>query len=313
MQHIIITGASGLVATELTIRLLQETDAHLYLISTHVEKIKERYKGYEDRVDCFTLQTFAEYSFTASIRYNYCIHTAFARSSIGNELVGSIEYLCALINILKRIEIGVFVNISSQSVYGVSSEPLWKENTVVDPNYMYALGKCFTEILIKQLFEDVGIKWTNIRLCSVMENARFVKIFVENALEGKSIVLTAPEQQCSFVDITDVADALLAFMNKAEQIDLMPIYNLGANIICTIAEIANMVKYIGETQFGISKVDIIEKYSENKNRVGMDASLFMDTFDWKPKKDMSGMIEEMFEYIKNPDKKKYSVSFSIVY
>ena len=41
MQHIIITGASGLVATELTIRLLQETDAHLYLISTHVEKIKE--------------------------------------------------------------------------------------------------------------------------------------------------------------------------------------------------------------------------------------------------------------------------------
>ena len=37
MKHIIITGAGGLVATELIISLMERTDAYLYLLSTHVD------------------------------------------------------------------------------------------------------------------------------------------------------------------------------------------------------------------------------------------------------------------------------------
>ena len=73
------------------------------------------------------------------------------------------------------------------------SEPLWTESTPVEPDYLYAMGKYSSEIITKLMLEETDIKWTNIRLCSVCENARFVRIFVQNAIEGKPIHLTAPE------------------------------------------------------------------------------------------------------------------------
>lgn len=127
MKHIIITGASGLVATELASALLNQTDVRLYLLSTHIDNIVERYKKYKDRVHCFTLQAFTEFAIASNIKYNFCIHTAFSRASNGKSIVESINYQQELISLLKRLNVGVFVNISSQSVYGKSSEPLWTE------------------------------------------------------------------------------------------------------------------------------------------------------------------------------------------
>ena len=42
MQNIVITGASGLIATELTFRLLNQSDINLILLSTHPEKLRQR-------------------------------------------------------------------------------------------------------------------------------------------------------------------------------------------------------------------------------------------------------------------------------
>lgn len=299
MKHIIITGAGGLVATELTFALLKQTDAQLYLLSTHAESIKERYKEYEKRVTCFTLPSFAAFSQKTEVNFNFCIHTAFARSSNGNQIVESIEYQRSLLLLLKNLNVGVFANISSQSVYGKTNVPLWKENTPLDPDYLYAMGKYFSEVVTQQLLEGTGIKWTNIRLCSICENARFVRVFVQNAIEGKPIVLTAPEQQCSFIDVQDVASGLMSFIAKAENKDLRPAYNLGANLVNTIEEIANMVKNIGEKQYGLKDVAIVMQASNNSVQIGIDATLFRDTFTWIPQKSMEDMIVEMFEMLLN--------------
>ena len=50
MKHIIITGAGGLVATELIISLLERTDTCLYLLSTHADTIYAKYQQYGERV-----------------------------------------------------------------------------------------------------------------------------------------------------------------------------------------------------------------------------------------------------------------------
>lgn len=108
MKHIIITGAGGLVATELAFSLLKQTDAHLYLLSTHVSTIHERYRNYKERVKCFTLQTFIDFSANTDIKFDYCIHTAFSRSSSGNQIVESIEYQRTLLSALKKNRIKGF-------------------------------------------------------------------------------------------------------------------------------------------------------------------------------------------------------------
>lgn len=295
MRHIIITGAGGLVATELIYEVLRRGDAHLYLISTHVENIRNRYLKYGNNVSCFTLDSFAGFSKENSIKYDYCIHTAFSRSSEGCQIVKSIEYQRNLIELLKSLDLGVFVNISSQSVYGKTSEPLWTENTPLDPDYPYALGKYFSEVITEQMLCGSGIKWTNLRLCSVCENARFVNVFVKNAINGVQIYLTAPEQQCSFIDVHDVADALCRFMERACDIPILPRYNLGANIVNTIRSIAYIVKDVGINNYGLNDISISEEDSGNHIRIGMDSSLFMNTFHWKPQYSMEDMIMVIFE------------------
>ena len=312
MKNIIITGASGLVATELAFKLLKSTDVNLHLLSTHVEQIAERYKDYPQRVKCHTLESFFAYASAIKVEYDICIHTAFSRNAKGNLIVDSIEYQRTLISILKKLKVGVFVNISSQSVYGKTTEPLWKENAPIDPDYLYAMGKYFSEVITRLMLEDSSIKWTNLRLCSVCENARFVRIFVQNALEGKPIILTAPDQQCSFIEVQDVADALAAFIENVNRVELKPCYNLGANLVDTIKGIALRVKRIGEEQYSLEHVEVIEKSSDSNIQIGMDASLFMESFGWLPRRNMDDMVKEMFEMLKNVNG-GYPISFKLVY
>ena len=301
MKKIIITGASGLVATELTIRLLVETDACLFLLSTNPDKIKERYINNQGRVFCFTIESFAQFveKNKGICHFDICIHAAFSRSSNGNQIAASLDYQQQLLRVLKQTDLKVFANISSQSVYGKMSEPLWNENTPVEPDYLYAMGKYSSEIITKLMLENTNIKWTNIRLCSVCENARFIQVFVQNALEGKPIHLTTPDQQCSFIEVQDVADALVKFIKYADNVNLMEVYNLGANFVNTIGDIALRVKNIEETKYELPSIIITESESDNHIRIGMDASLFMQTFNWKPQRVMNDMIIEMFEMLTN--------------
>lgn len=301
MKRIIITGASGLVATELTIRLLAETDACLFLLSTNPEKIKERYIDNRGRVSCFTLESFAQFvkDNRGICHFDICIHTAFSRSSNGNQIAASLDYQQQLLRILKQTNLKVFANISSQSIYGKLSEPLWTETAPVDPDYLYAMGKFSSEIITRLMLEDTDIKWTNIRLCSVCENARFVRIFVQNVIDGKAIHLTTPNQECSFIDVQDVADGLVKFIASADNVNLMEVYNLGANLVNTIGDIALRVKNIGELKYRFPSVIITESESDNHTRIGMDASLFMQTFNWSPQRDMDDMIIRMFEMLEN--------------
>ena len=296
MKKIIITGASGLVATELTLLLLSQTDAQLFLISTNLDNIQNRYRNVGDRVHSFTLASFSQY-IKADSSFDVCIHTAFSRSSKGELIVQSLCYQQELISILKGTALKCFVNISSQSVYGKLSEPLWTESTDVAPDSLYAMGKYTSELVTRHMFEDTNVKWTNIRLCSVCENASFIRVFVKNALEGNPIHLSAPDQYCSFIDIRDVAAGLLHLIQSYETIRLEPIYNLGANLLISIREIAMRVKAIGERRYDLSPIVITESSSENHIRIGVNSDLFMRTFGWTPLCSMDDMLISMFEIL----------------
>lgn len=99
MKTIIITGASGLVATQLTIDLLDKTDYRILLVSTHPESISERYETWGDRILYFSLFDLEKY-IDEGKSVDCCINAAFARSSEGTRLVSSIEFTITLITIL---------------------------------------------------------------------------------------------------------------------------------------------------------------------------------------------------------------------
>lgn len=293
VKNIIITGASGLVATQLTLDLLDKTPHCLYLVSTNPTALEGRYAGFEKRIKCYTLESFSDYAKTSGTSFDACVNTGFARSSLGRPLVDSLEFTYRLVTLVKELEVKKFINISSQSIYGKETEPLWTEDTPLAPDYMYALGKYNTELITRIVLSKSIVNWTNIRLSSVCENARFMNVFVKNALSGTPIHLTAGNQGCSFIDVRDVASALIKVL-ESDINQFAEAYNLGTAEMFTIREIAKKVKRIGEEKYGTSVV-ITEETNENNVKIGMDNTLFKQTFGWQPQYSMFDMIISLFE------------------
>jgi len=289
-KNIIITGSSGLVATELTYLLLNAEEPYrIYAISTHPEKLSERYKNV-DNVVCLSLN---ELSLQAGKEIDAVIHCAFARSKDPQDLAKSLLFTSALLRIVKQIRPKVFVNISSQSVYGQSTPPLWTEQTPPAPDYLYALGKFATEEMSAMALEGTDIKFANIRLSSVCENARFLNVFAKNALTGQPINVQGGEQMCSFVDVRDVATGLKKVIEKAPYLEsLQRIYNLGSGKTRTIKELAEDTKRLVEQEKGVDVVLNIVP-ADLQLKVGMDISLFCKTFDWRPTFDYDDMIKSL--------------------
>ena len=297
VKNIIITGSSGLVATQLTLDLLDKTPHCLYLVSTNPTALEGRYTGFAKKIKCCTLENFSNYAKTSGKSFDACVNAGFARSSLGRPLVDSLEFTYRLVTLVKELKVKKFLNISSQSVYGKDTEPLWTEDTPLAPDYMYALGKYNTELITRIVLSNSSVNWTNIRLSSVCENARFMNVFVKNALSGNPIHLTAGNQGCSFIDVRDVASALTKVI-ESDIYHFDEAYNLGTAEMFTIREIAEKVKRIGETSYDAS-VLITEDANDNNVKIGMDNTLFKQTFDWQPQYTMDDMITSLFEMVIN--------------
>lgn len=291
-ERILITGASGLLATEMICRLADRDAYRLLLVSSQPERLRQVYRTCGN-MEFYTLDDLLGSEFeTQSI--DVILHTAFARTSNGKDYADSLSYTGKLLAFARRISPCAFINVSSQSVYGDCADALWKETSPAAPTDLYGMAKYAAEELTRIALTDTGINWTNIRLCSISDNARFLKIFVRNALHGEPITVTAPSRQCSFMDIRDAAAGFLSLMSTALSTRWLPVYNLGANLMNSIEDIAEVVKKVGEANFGTGTVEIVRQESEDHARVGMDATLFMQTFRWKPTYSMEKMVETLF-------------------
>lgn len=293
-MRIVITGGNGLVATELTHLLLSHTNYDIVLISRNTSKVNKVYENYIDRIKCFTLDDFIESGLCHEIEV--VIHTAFSRSEDPKEIASSLKYLTTLCAWSKRTKVKRFVNISSQSVYGTNYKLGIKEDGLINPQGYYALGKISSEYICETAFKDSGIQLINVRLSSVCENARFIKIFVENVLTLKPIIVSAPQQIVSFIDVRDVATALLKVIEFKK--DCSGTYNLGSNEWYTILQCAETVIEIAKKNYELNSSPIEISENGNNHKVGMNTDKFRTTFDWNSKFDLPDMIISVFEMLK---------------
>lgn len=307
MKNVVITGASGLVATELIYLLLKDEQYRIFAVSTHPDKLNCRYSG-RDRVDVLTL---GELTSNKDLIIDVFVHCAFARSKNPVDLANSMIYTKKTLEMAESHKVGLFVNISSQSVYGQINTPLWTEQAQPAPDYLYALGKFATELMVETALETTDVKYTNIRLSSVCENARFLNVFVKNALNNQPISVQGGQQNVSFIDVRDVADALKKVIELGVKVNLEKVYNLGTGKRRTIHDLAFDVKRIVEAEKG-NLVEVIVQPSDITLDVGMNPTLFEKTFNWKAKYDYEDMIKSLI-LLNTCKLGGVPVSFKIVY
>ncbi|MGI6328766.1 MAG: NAD-dependent epimerase/dehydratase family protein [Dethiobacteria bacterium] len=119
-------------------------------------------------------------------------------------------FMTAKINCVKGI-----INISSQSVYGNKSKPLWNEDTPVSPDSTYAMAKYATEILTHTICNQKTMIGTNIRLDSLLGpglDARLVSRFVNQVIKHEPIKIIGGMQKLSFLDVRDASEGLISLI-----------------------------------------------------------------------------------------------------
>jgi len=293
-MKIIISGGSGLVATELTINLMKYTDYSICLLSRNPISLIERYKDNADRVQCLHNDMLDEIPVEENV---IIVHTAFARNSQGEAIAESLRFTQKIASWSKRIWALAFINISSQSIYGDDYNPGIKEDGICNPSYLYAMGKYASEIICQSVLERTRTRSITIRLSSVCENARFIRVFIQNALQGKPINLTAPDQTVSFIDVRDVADALLSVIKNITIAE--GCYNLGSGKWYSIKTVAEKIALIGESNYGIDNVTVNINDSGKRTQSGMSIEKFSTTFGWNPKRSIESMIESIYNMLTN--------------
>lgn len=296
--NIMITGAGGFLGNELLNQLSKNPKYKIIALTSKEDKIYRRFSNNKS-ITCYNLYDINNKSIPWS-DIDIIIHCAFARSYEGHSLANSLDFTTSLLLKAKNEGVKGFINISSQSVYGGHSNPLWRESLQVSPDSTYAMAKYATEIIIKIICEDSQMKYTNLRLSSLVGpelDVRLVSKFVNNAINSKPIQIIGGKQILSFMHVKDAAEGLFALINIEKSI-WKNTYNFGSTNRHTILEIAEIVKRIAP-EYTSNPVSIEIEEKDVHIDSGMDSSLFYNDTGWKPKYDMDAIVRSLFEYFTN--------------
>lgn len=299
MKKILLTGAGGFLGRQLLWHLKESDNYFVYAVTSNVEKLSRVVSA--SNIEIVEINTEVNWN-----EIDIVIHGAFARTGKSHDLITSLEYSNNIFQAAISNKVPAIINISSQSVYGNNENIPWTENEDMMPNDMYGLAKASSEILLKGLSKNSSTVITNIRLSSIMINARFVNVFVQNAIDGNPINIVGGTQRVSFMDIRDAVDGIIALLDISTSKWEMA-YNLGTGKQNSILEIAEIVKEVAKSYSDKEVVINIDKKDISLNPC-MDVSKFTNLTSWTAQYDINEMVRAQFEYLTDVNRgggKKY--------
>jgi len=306
-EIILITGASGYLGQNLINKLSKDNNFKIWAFGSNKKQLKTifgnkvaKYYDYNDyNDDRFSLG-----------QIDLLLHLGFARPYRHNQAIAdSLEFTFDLFTRSAMHQVPRIINISSQSVYGLETEPPWTEATRPSPSSSYAQAKYSTELFLRSLSKvNNQLKHTSIRLASLaggspgLTETDFMSKISRDAYDGKDIVIIDGNQQMERLDIRDATDALIKLIHT-DSFKWKPIYNLGPNKVLSLLNITKkIIKIAPSYNQGIEPKIIIDP-TKTKMKFGMDSSLFYKDIAWKPKYSIDSTIRSLFQYFKNKNEK----------
>lgn len=295
---ILITGSCGYLGQNLINELIKVSKYEVWAFDLDKNKVKDLFKN--ESVIPFDLKDLED-GFLNFGRVDVLVHLGFTRPYGTNEqIANSLNFTNELFTKATMSYVPAIINISSQSVYGLSSKPLWKESTIIAPETTYAQAKYATELLLESLLKINNVtKGTSLRLCGLAGGQKglvtvdFLTKMITKAVTDKKLIVEGGLQQMERLDIRDAVFAIIKLIDT-DALTWKKVYNLGSGEIHTLSEIAYKIQY-WVNQFTKSEVNIenVEK-SINMN-FGMDSSLFRTQFNWLPLYNIDDIIKSYLE------------------
>lgn len=293
--RIVITGASGWLAQELMSTLSERCN------NCRVIGISRSAPFAITDADCMDNTAFLkEFSF---VEGDVLVHCAFERGPDGKGLMESLDYSGKCFS--KAIGGGAsIVNISSQAVYGSTNGPCCSERSPFAPDYLYALAKASSEMVLESLWgmgrSACGGR-TSLRLASLMGVSggrapdNVLGKFIDAAIGGKPIRIVGGGQKFSFLDIHDAVGAIISILDM-ESSKWMPAYNVTPGSQIGIVEMADLVVSTVSRKMGAKPVQVILEKTDTSLDPGGDNSLIRGDTGWKQERSMAQIVEDTVDF-----------------
>lgn len=245
MKNLLVTGGAGFIGSNF-IRHILEARADLYIINMDCLT----YAGnLENLVDCekSPRYTFFKGDITSEQDVNYIfdkykidiVINFAAESHVDRSILKPLDFaqtnymgVCNLLNIARKKQVELFIQVSTDEVYGSLGEKgYFKETSPIQPNSPYAASKAAADMMVRAYYKTYGFPAIITRCCNNYGPYQFpeklIPLIITNALEDKPIPV--------YGDGTNVRDWIYV-LDHARGIELVmtkgvkgEIYNIGAN------------------------------------------------------------------------------------
>jgi nucleoside-diphosphate-sugar epimerase len=209
------------------------------------------------------------------------INCLFPTNADGYRMVTGLETVYQMIARAYESGIGALINISSQSVYASKRTAPAREGDPLCLETPYAVGKYSSEAFVNRVFSDRA--HTNVRMASLLGvgyDQRIVNRMVMQALRGEPLRVVGGMQRYGFLDVRDAAAGLVK-LALSDSAAWQEAYNLGRNESCSLIDVVECIVSEMQRETGMD-VSYTVTEGEDLRNSSVDASLFQQTFDWRP-------------------------------
>ncbi|KPP97291.1 MAG: carbamoyl-phosphate synthase large subunit [Bacteroidetes bacterium HLUCCA01] len=297
-KKVLITGATGYLGQNLINKLSRIGGFEIWAYGRNKgktkEALKEGVKFYYDKDDL-------EKGNIHFGNIDILLHMGFARPHKSNhEVAESLKFTNKLFTRAAMNHVPAVINVSTQSVYGLETEPLWSEEDLVYPSTPYAQAKYASELILESLKSmNNQFCFTSIRLGTLAGGAKglvetdLLTKMTQQALKEKSLYVIGGQQQMERLDIRDAVDGITRLLDINPE-NYEPVYNFGSGETHLLIDIANKIA----EKTGKEKVSVnLEDSEDIQMKFGMDSSKFYETVNWKPQRKLDDTIESLIDYL----------------
>ena len=220
LKNYIVTGAAGFLGCNLTERLMQEEDAHIYaVVRPNAPHNKRLTASKRLTIVPADLSDYARLDEMIGTSCDVFFHLAWqgGRCDFAAQY-GNVADTLGALEAAGHLGCGRFICTGSQAEYGRTTQ-LITEETCPHPADAYGAAKIAACALTRQRAADLGIEWIWARVFSLYgryeQEGRMLPALVKSLCAGQPFTLSSSAvQNWDYLYAADAADALLALAER---------------------------------------------------------------------------------------------------
>lgn len=291
-MRILITGAGGFLGRELLRQLKENTKVQVVALTSQQNELKEIYQNSSnitivDRDALFDKEHPVE-------KVDVLINCAFPRNVDGVKMAEGMLYIQRVLESARDMQVRAVVNISSQSVYSQMRENAASEDTVLDLESKYAVGKYATELLTNSICKE--IPHTSLRMASLIGpefDQRLTNKMVKAAFKNRKILIQEDHQKFGFLDVEDAARGVVAVIFSAPE-KWSECYNLGTNQAYSLRNIAECIAR-AYAVVNAGELEIESHPAEDSRNTALDCQKIKEEIGFEAEISLQESIDKIME------------------